>query len=107
MTHAVCYDTWRDQITYGADGPQPRVLMADEKSKVIMAGLEPGQRIPEHAEAAAIYHFLEGRGTMIVDGEPHPVAAGATIVMPAGTVRGVVAETRLAFLAVRIAEAAA
>ena len=107
MTQAVCYDTWQSQITYSPNGPQPRILMADEAAKVIMAGLEPGQRIPEHPEAAAVYHFLDGRGTMLVDGEPHAVAGGTTIVMPPGTVRGLVAETRLAFLAVRIAAAAA
>ena len=40
---------------------------------------------------------------MFVDGERWPVSPGATIVMPGGTVRGMEAETRLAFLAIRIA----
>jgi quercetin dioxygenase-like cupin family protein len=39
---------------------------------------------------------------MLVDGDRLPVAQGATVVMPAGTVRGMKAETRLAFLAVRV-----
>ena len=49
-----------------------------------------------------MYHFLEGCGWMIVDDERLPVGPGATVVMPAGTVRGIEAETRLAFLATRI-----
>lgn len=102
MTPSTLYADWREKVIYSAQGPQPQPLMADEKVKVIMAGLEPGQKIPPHAEAAAVYHILEGNGWMLVDGERLPVASGATVVMPAGTVRGVEAETRLAFLAVRV-----
>jgi quercetin dioxygenase-like cupin family protein len=96
------YPDWKDEISYASDGPKPQVLMADEKAKVVLVGLEPGQLIPEHAEAQAVYHFLEGTGWIIVDGERYPVSAGASVVMPEGAVRGMEAETRLAFLAVRI-----
>lgn len=94
---------WQAQVTYGEDGPQPTMLMVDDKVKVIMAGLQPGQRIPEHPEASAVYHFLTGSGWMTVDGERLRVTAGTTIVMPAGAARGLEAETQLAFLATRIA----
>ncbi len=102
MTQATLYADWREKVIYSAEGPQPQPLMADEKVKIIVAGLEPGQKIPPHPEAAAMYHFLEGSGWMLVDGERLAVTQGATVVMPAGTVRGVEAETRLAFLATRI-----
>jgi quercetin dioxygenase-like cupin family protein len=94
---------WREQVTYSAAGPTPTILRADDKTKVLIAGLEAGQRIPEHAEAAAVYHFLLGEGTMTVDGRDYDARPGATITMPAGAVRGLVAASRLAFLAVRIA----
>ena len=103
MTQAALFPNWQDKVVYAADGPQPQILMENDKVKVLMAGLEPGQQIPEHPEAAAMYHFLTGSGWMIVDGARWPVSAGATITMPAGTVRGLEAETRLAFLATRIA----
>lgn len=102
MTQATLYADWRDKVIYAAEGPQPQPLMADEKVKIIVAGLEPGQKIPPHPEAAAMYHILEGSGWMLVDDQRLPVGQGATVVMPAGTVRGMEAETRLAFLAVRI-----
>ena len=102
LHQATLYPNWKDKISYASDGPKPQILMADEKVKVILAGLEPGQVIPEHAEAQAMYHFLEGTGWMIVDDERYPVSAGASVVMPEGAVRGMEAETRLAFLAVRI-----
>ena len=103
MTQATLYADWREKVIYSAEGPQPQPLMADEKVKIIVAGLEPGQKIPPHPEAAAMYHFLEGSGWMLVDGERLAVTQGAIVVMPAGTVRGMEAETRLAFLATRIA----
>ncbi|MBP8003265.1 MAG: cupin domain-containing protein [Chloroflexi bacterium] len=103
MIQATLYTDWREKVIYSAEGPQPQPLMVDEKVKVIIAGLEPGQKIPPHPEAMAVYHFLEGTGWMIVNEERWAVSQGATIVMPAGTVRGLEAETRLAFLATRIA----
>lgn len=103
MSYSNYYLDWRQQIVYGADRPQPTILMSDEKITLILAGLAPGGRIPEHPEAASVYHFLEGDGWMTVDGERLRVATGTTIVLPAGSVRGLEAETRLAFLATRIA----
>ena len=103
MTQTTLYPDWRANVVYSTEGPQPQPLMVNEKVKIIVAGLEPGQKIPEHEEAAAMYHFLEGSGWMLVDGERLAVSAGATVVMPDGSVRGMEAETRLAFLATRIA----
>ncbi len=102
MTQTTLYPDWRAKVVYSAEGPQPQPLMANEKVKIIVAGLEPGQKIPEHAEATAMYHILEGSGWLIADGERLPVSAGATVVMPDGTVGGMEDETRLAFLATRI-----
>ena len=102
MTQATLYTDWREKVVYSAEVPQPQPLMADEKVKIVVAGLEPGQKIPAHPEAAAMYHILEGSGWMLVDDERFPINQGATVVMPAGTVRGMEAETRLAFLATRI-----
>ncbi len=103
MNETTLYPDWKKHVVYGTDGPQPHVLMANEKVKALVAGLAPGARIPEHAEAQALYYFISGTGWMTVDGERMAVTAGATIVMPEGAVRGLEAETDLAFLAVRIA----
>jgi quercetin dioxygenase-like cupin family protein len=94
---------WREKIVYAAAGPQPQTLMENDQMKVIVAGLEAGQQIPPHAATTAVYHFLEGAGWMTVDGEQLAVGPGATVVMPAGAVRGIQATTRLAFLATRVA----
>ncbi|MCB9420093.1 MAG: cupin domain-containing protein [Ardenticatenaceae bacterium] len=102
MEKTTLYPHWEEIIVYSDAGPQPQILLANEKIKFILAGLEPGQQIPEHAEAQAVYHFLAGRGWMTVDSERLAVSPGVTIVMPEGAVRGMQAETRLAFLATRI-----
>jgi len=94
---------WRTRIAYGEEGPRPTVVFEDDRVRVILGGLRAGQEIPEHPEAEAVYHFLEGAGTMLVDGAELAVAAGTTVVVPAGGARGVRARTDVAFLATRIA----
>jgi mannose-6-phosphate isomerase-like protein (cupin superfamily) len=79
------------------------VLLETDQIKVVVAGLEAGRKIPLHPESQGVYHFLEGTGWMIVDGERLPVGPGATVLVPPGSTRGIEAETRLAFLAVRVA----
>ena len=97
------YPNWKEKVVFSPDGPQPQVLLETEKFKAIVAGLEPGQKIPPHPEASAMYHFLEGTGWMIVDDERFAVGPGATVVTPDGAKRGIEAETRLAFVAARAA----
>jgi mannose-6-phosphate isomerase-like protein (cupin superfamily) len=52
----------------------------------------------------AVYHYLEGEGVVTLDGVEHRVSAGITMVAPDGSVRGMRAITRLAFLGVRLGE---
>ncbi|MFW6062976.1 MAG: cupin domain-containing protein [Chloroflexota bacterium] len=91
-------------VHYSTNGPEPHILFHNEQLKVIVAGLAAGQQIPEHPEALAVYHFLEGKGQMTVNGETITVSPGATVVTPAGSTRGVFAETQLSFLAARVAQ---
>jgi quercetin dioxygenase-like cupin family protein len=69
---------------------------------VLVAGLEPGGKIPAHRERLAIYHILEGQGEMIVDDNRFALAEGVTVIAGRGSRRGIEALTRLAFLAVRV-----
>ena len=100
---AIVYPDWKAKVVYSNTGPQPQFLVESEQIKFVLAGLEPGQKIPEHPDKLAMYHFLEGTGWMLVDGERIPVQAGTTIITPEGAVRGMEAQTRLAFIASRMA----
>ena len=93
---------WRDVVTYGAPGPSPVLLVDEPDLRVLVAGLEPGGRIPPHPGPRGVYHALEGEGRYTLDGEVLEFRAGAVVVAPAGAVRGIEAVTRLAFLAVRL-----
>lgn len=101
MTYQI-NQNWKDFIIYSPEGPQPKVLEENEQIKVVLAGLEPGQKIPVHPEGGSVFHILDGRGWIIIDDERLPVQAGATIILSEGTARGFEAETRLAFLAMRV-----
>ena len=102
MTPLHCLN-WKEKVVYSTTGPQPQVLLENEKIKVLIAGLEPGQVIPPHPSTLAVYHFLDGTGWMRVDDERIAVGPGATIITLDGSTRGIEAETRLAFLATRVA----
>lgn len=98
---AIYYADARQQVQYAPEGPQPQFILDSDHAKIVLAGLEPGQRIPVHPEAMAAYTFLEGQGTMQVGEEQFSVGPGALVVVPAGTARGITAETRLSFVAAK------
>ena len=93
-----------EKIVFSPDGPQPQALFAEGQVKIIVVGLEAGQKIPVHPEGLSFFHFLDGRGVMTVDDERLPVGAGTVIITEEGTPRGIEAETQLKFMAVRITE---
>lgn len=98
------YADVRSQAIFDAGGPRPQFLVDSQKLKSVIAGLEAGQQIPPHPESLAVYTFLEGQGVMTVNGGEFPVSAGATVVTPPGAVRGMRADSRLVFLAVKSGE---
>jgi quercetin dioxygenase-like cupin family protein len=102
MPDDVIHPDWRMLVHYTAPGPQPVLLRDDADVRVLIAGLEPGGRIPPHPGPLGVFHFLAGDGVMTVEGEEREVSAGMTAIAPAGAVRGVAATSRLAVLVVRV-----
>ena len=96
------YADTKTLATFSKEDLQPHFLLDGETLKVIVAGLEAGQQIPAHPESSAMYHFLEGRGEMTVDGEQFSVEPGVTVIVQDGSSRGMRADTRLVFLAAKI-----
>jgi quercetin dioxygenase-like cupin family protein len=93
---------WREKIMFSPNGPQPFVLVENERIKSVLVGLEPGQKLPPHPASDGVYQFLDGAGWMMVDDERLRVQAGSIVVVPPGAKRGIEAETRLAFVGVRL-----
>ncbi len=96
------YNNWQEQVTFAADGPHPKLLEQNEHFRVVLAGLEPGQKIPVHPEAASVFQILDGQGWLTAGDQRLPVQAGSTVILEDGAERGVEAGTRLVFLAVRM-----
>jgi quercetin dioxygenase-like cupin family protein len=101
---SIVYPNWQDKIVFSADGPQPQILLDSDKFKVVLVGLNAGQKIPQHPAPSAVYHVLEGSGWILVADERIAVEAGATVVVPEGELRGFEARTRLAFIGSRGAD---
>ncbi len=97
------FPDWRKKVVFSTEGLKPQILIENNRIKVVLAGLEPGQKIPEHPENLGVYYFIEGAGWMVIDGERFEVSQGATVIAPQGAVRGMEAQTRLAFIATRVA----
>jgi mannose-6-phosphate isomerase-like protein (cupin superfamily) len=102
MTETLVFPNWKEKVVYPSEGVHPQVLADTEKYKVLIVGLEAGQKIPVHPESTGVYFFLEGSGLMKVNGEEFSVGPGETLITPDGATRGIEAKTRLAFLAVKI-----
>lgn len=100
----IYYADARQQVHYTPERVQPQFVLDGDQAKVLLAGLEPGRRIPVHPEALALYIILDGQGMMLVGEEEYPIGPGALIVVPAGVGRGMVAETRLSFAAARFGQ---
>jgi len=66
--------------------------------KALVVGLEAGSHIPAHPDQAAMYHFLEGTGLMIIGEDVFEIRPGVTVIAPSGVTRGIHAKTRLVFL---------
>lgn len=98
------FPDWKEHVVFSTDGPQPHVLLENDKMKVLVVGLQAGQKIPTHPEKLAVYHVLAGEGWITVDSERQAVTVGASVITLDGAARGIEAGTDLAFLAVRIVE---
>ncbi len=96
------FPDWRSKVVYSPDGVQPQTLVEEGPFKVLLAGLEAGQKLPLHPEGVAMYHFLEGSGWMLVDDRRFEIKPGGTIITPSGAARGMQATSRLAFIAARM-----
>ena len=103
MTQTRLYPNWKENVLFATEGPSHQELIVADGFRAVLVGLEAGQKIAPHPGSAAAYHFLEGSGSMIVDGERLAVGAGATVVVPSGASRGIEAETRLALLGTQAA----
>lgn len=92
------YANWEESVTFGDRGPEPTTLIETPRLKVVLVGLRADQAIPIHPSPEALYHFLQGSGTMTVDSQAFEVHPGATVIAPSGGKRGITAVTDIVFI---------
>ncbi|HEX7355039.1 MAG TPA: cupin domain-containing protein [Mycobacteriales bacterium] len=97
-TAASVWPDWRTVVQVREEGPDVTLLHESAELKVVLVALAAGQGLPEHPGPAACFHILEGEGVVLVDGDEIRVSAGATAVVPTGSIRAVRATTSLVFL---------
>ncbi len=68
-----------------------KVLYTAKHSQLVLMSLKPGEEIGEEVhELDQFIRFEAGEGSVVLDGEKHPVKDGAAVVIPAGTRHNVV-----------------
>ena len=92
------YANWEESVTFGDQGPSLTTLIETPRLKAVLVGLRADQAIPLHPSPEALYHFLQGSGTMTVDGQACEVQPGATVIAPSGSKRGISAVTDIVFI---------
>jgi len=72
-------------------------------SEVFLVEIEDGHALPlhRHDDMEQVYYVVEGRGTLTVNGEQHPIQPGDAVLIPASAPHTVTAEGgRVRYLAV-------
>ncbi len=93
---SVFISAFRDRAAFAKDRFNPVALAGNERVKVLLVCLEPGQFIPVHQPGVDLtLAVLEGTGRLVAGDREEAVSAGTLAFIPAGEARGLKAETRL------------
>jgi quercetin dioxygenase-like cupin family protein len=91
--------SYRTAVAFSADRFNPVPVAQNDRARVLVVCLEPGQFIPVHRPGVDLtLAVLEGEGTLVVGDREETVGPGAVAFAPAGTARGLRAATRLVVL---------
>ena len=91
--------TLRDQVAYQSGQVVSRTLAQNEHVSVTLFSFDKGEEISTHVSGGdAMVQVLEGTGRFTVDGDPHILHEGESIVMPAGIPHAVFGEERFKML---------
>ncbi len=93
---SVLLSAYRDRMAFAKDRFNPVVLAGNQRVKVLLVCLEPGQFIPVHQPGVdLVLAILEGEGRLVAGEREEAVREGSLAFIPAGEARGLKAETRL------------
>ena len=87
--------TLKDQVDYQAGQIVSKTLVQNSAVSITLFAFEAGEEISTHESGGdAFVTCLDGLGKLTIDGEPHIVHEGESIVMPAKHPHAVFAEEK-------------
>ena len=91
--------TMKEQVAYQPGQVVSKTLAQNDAVSVTLFAFDKGEEISTHESGGdAMVTVLEGTGRFTIDGEPHILQAGETIVMPARHPHAVYGQERFKML---------
>ena len=91
--------TLRDQVDYRDGQVVSKTLAQNDHVSLTLFSFDKNEEISTHASGGdALVTCLDGVGRITIDGKPHEIKAGESIVMPAGHPHAVYAVERYKML---------
>lgn len=88
-----------DQVTYADGSIVSKIIIRNEKGNITLFAFDKGEFLSEHtAPFDAIVQVLDGNCEVVIDGKPHLLAVGESIIMPANIPHAVNAVERFKML---------
>ena len=88
-----------EKVDYSAEGIVSKRVLQKEKGNVSLFAFDKGQQLSEHsAPFDALVQVLEGEAEIRIDGKPHRLREGESIVMPANIPHAVFATGKFKML---------
>ena len=76
--------TFNDLIEYSTGSIVSRIILKKESGNITLFSFDKGQELSEHtAPFDALVQVIDGVTEIIIDGKPHSLKTGQSIIMPA------------------------
>ena len=89
----------KELVEYNSDSIVSRKILENGAGGQTLFAFDAGQRLSEHsAPFDAIVQVVEGKGEILIEGKPHHLNAGDSIIMPANIPHAVNAKEQFKML---------
>lgn len=86
-------------IDYAEDSIVSKTILDKPVGTITLFAFDEGQKLSEHtAPYDAVVQVIDGRGQLVIGGEPVTVSAGEIVIMPGNVPHSVTAEERFKML---------
>ncbi|HLP05748.1 MAG TPA: cupin domain-containing protein [Paludibacter sp.] len=88
-----------DKVAYADGSIVSKIIIRNDKGNVTLFAFDKGEFLSEHtAPFDAIVQVLDGKGQVVIDGQPFDLSVGESIIMPANIRHAVVATEKFKML---------